>query len=155
PCLRARRKLRSRRQPRPMIVARNARAKFCWIVNVRGWIGTAHLDQRALAPSLKASIVRAACERRWPLGGKEGRVRFAFSSSILRSCVDRHLARRLGATGRTINGTRRAALVGLSICSAVPVRAQTTSGSKDAADSVTLEQPAVFDIAANTGSLKE
>ena len=55
----------------------------------------------------------------------------------------------------TINVTRRAALVGLSTCIAVPVRAQTTSGPKEAADSVTLEQPAVFDIAANTGSLKE
>jgi len=47
-----------------MIVARNARAKFCWIVDVRGLIGAAHLDPRALAPSLKASIVRAACEHR-------------------------------------------------------------------------------------------
>jgi hypothetical protein len=55
----------------------------------------------------------------------------------------------------TINVTRRAALIGLSTCVAAPVRAQTTSRPKDAADSVTLEQPAVFDIAANTGSLKE
>src|SRR5215472_6426091 len=55
----------------------------------------------------------------------------------------------------TINVTRRAALIGLSTCVAVPVRAQPTSRSKDAADSVTLVQPAVFDVAANTGSLKE
>ena len=55
----------------------------------------------------------------------------------------------------TINVTRRAALVGLSTCVAAPVRAQTANRPKDAADSVTLEQPAVFDIAANTGSLKE
>src|SRR5262249_16822166 len=55
----------------------------------------------------------------------------------------------------TINLTRRAALVGLSTCVASPLRAQAPSRSKDAADSMTLEQPAVFDIAANTGSLKE
>src|SRR5262249_16369836 len=55
----------------------------------------------------------------------------------------------------TINVTRRAALIGLSTCIAVPVLAQPTSRSKDAADSVTLVQPAVFDVAANTGSLKE
>src|SRR5262249_40738072 len=70
--------------------------------------------------------------------------------------VDRHLAMRFGATGMTINVTRRAALIGLSTCVAVPVRAQTTTRPRDAAaDSVTLVQPAVFDIAANTGSLKE
>jgi hypothetical protein len=55
----------------------------------------------------------------------------------------------------TINVTRRAALIGLSTCIALPVRAQPTSRSKDAADTLTLEQPAVFDITANTGSLKE
>jgi len=51
--------------------------------------------------------------------------------------------------------TRRAALIGLSTCVAMPVRAQPTSRSKDAVDSLTLVQPAVFDVAANTGSLKE
>src|SRR5262249_48433740 len=55
----------------------------------------------------------------------------------------------------TINLTRRAALVGLLTCVASPLRAQAPSRSKDAADTMTLEQPAVFDIAANTGSLKE
>jgi len=55
----------------------------------------------------------------------------------------------------TINVTRRAALIGLSTCVASPLRAQTTNRSKDAADTLTLEQPAVFDITANTGSLKE
>jgi len=55
----------------------------------------------------------------------------------------------------TINVTRRAAVIGLSTCIALPVRAQTTSRSKDAADTLTLEQPAVFDITANTGSLNE
>jgi len=55
----------------------------------------------------------------------------------------------------TINVTRRAALIGLSTCIAMPVLAQPTSRSKDAADALTLQQPAVFDIAANTGSLKE
>ena len=55
----------------------------------------------------------------------------------------------------TINVTRRAAVIGLSTCIALPVHAQTTSRSKDAADTLTLEQPAVFDITANTGSLKE
>jgi len=42
----------------------------------------------------------------------------------------------------TINVTRRAALIGLSTCVAAPVRAQAQSRPKDAADSVTLEQPA-------------
>ena len=55
----------------------------------------------------------------------------------------------------TINVTRRAAVIGLSSCIALPVRAQTISRSKDAADTLTLEQSAVFDITANTGSLKE
>ncbi|MBV8322026.1 MAG: hypothetical protein JO049_15285 [Hyphomicrobiales bacterium] len=55
----------------------------------------------------------------------------------------------------TINVTRRAALIGLSTCVASPLRAQTPSRSKDAADTLTLEQPAVFDITANTGSLKD
>ena len=64
-------------------------------------------------------------------------------------------ATRFGAIGMTINVTRRAAVIGLSTCIALPVRAQTTSRSKDAADTLTLEQPAVFDITANTGSLKE
>ena len=54
-----------------------------------------------------------------------------------------------------INVTRRTALIGLSTCVAMPVLAQPTSRSKDAVDSLTLVQPAVFDIAANTGSLKE
>jgi hypothetical protein len=137
------------------MVARIARAESCRIADVRGLIGTAHLDPRALAPSPQASIARAACEHRWPLAGKEGRVQFSFSGSVLGTWVDRHLARRSGATGMTIKVTRRAALIGLSTCVAAPVRAQTTSRPKDAADSVTLEQPAVFDIAANTGSLKE
>jgi hypothetical protein len=61
----------------------------------------------------------------------------------------------LWSNGMTINVTRRAALIGLSTCVAVPARAQTTSRSKDAADAMTLQQSAVFDIAANTGSLKE
>jgi hypothetical protein len=64
-------------------------------------------------------------------------------------------ATRFGAIGMTINVTRRAALIGLSSCIALPGHAQTTSRSKDAADTLTLEQPAVFEIAANTGSLKE
>jgi hypothetical protein len=55
----------------------------------------------------------------------------------------------------TINVTRRAAVVGLSTCIALPVSAQTPNRSKDAADTMTLEQPATFEIAANTGSLKE
>lgn len=55
----------------------------------------------------------------------------------------------------TINVTRRAALIGLSTCIAVPARAQTPSRPKDAEGFATLEQPAVFEIAANTGSLKE
>lgn len=54
-----------------------------------------------------------------------------------------------------INVTRRAALIGLSTCIAVPARAQTPNRPKDAEGFATLEQPAVFEIAANTGSLKE
>ena len=55
----------------------------------------------------------------------------------------------------TINVTRRAALIGFSTCMALPARAQTPSRPKDAEGFATLEQPAVFEIAANTGSLKE
>src|SRR5262245_64876096 len=55
----------------------------------------------------------------------------------------------------TINVTLRTSLIGLSTCAAMPVLAQTTTRPRDAADSVTLVQPAVFDVAANTGSLKE
>ena len=55
----------------------------------------------------------------------------------------------------TINVTRRAAVVGLSTCIALPVRAQTPTRPKDAEGFATLEQPATFEIAANTGSLKE
>ena len=82
-------------------------------------------------------------------------MQFNFLSVVLVTPVDRHLARGFGAIAMTINVTRRAALIGLSTCIAVPVLAQPTSRSKDAADSVTLVQPAVFDVAANTGSLKE
>jgi len=55
----------------------------------------------------------------------------------------------------TINVTRRAAVVGLSTCIALPARAQTPTRPKDAEGFATLEQPATFEIAANTGSLKE
>jgi hypothetical protein len=65
------------------------------------------------------------------------------------------LATRFGAIAMTINVTRRAALIGLSTCVASPLLAQTPNRSKDAADTLTLEQTAVFDINANTGSLKE
>jgi hypothetical protein len=74
--------LRSRRQPTRIIVARIARAESCRIADVRGLIGTAHLDPRALAPSPQASIARAACEHRWPLAGKEGRVQFGFRTAF-------------------------------------------------------------------------
>jgi len=74
----ARDAVRSRRQPTPILVARIARAESCRIADVRGLIGTAHLDPRALAPSPQTSIARAACEHRWPLAGKEGRVQFSF-----------------------------------------------------------------------------
>jgi hypothetical protein len=55
----------------------------------------------------------------------------------------------------TITVTRRAAVIGLSTCIASPVRAQAQSRPKDAEEFAKLEQPAVFEIAANTGSLKE
>ncbi len=82
-------------------------------------------------------------------------MQFNFFKRRLVTQVDRHPATRFGAIGMTINVTRRAAVIGLSTCIALPVRAQTTSRSKDAADALTLEQPAVFDITSNTGSLKE
>jgi hypothetical protein len=82
-------------------------------------------------------------------------VQFNFLSVVLVTPVDRHLVRGFGAIAMTINVTRRAALIGLSTCIAVPVLAQPTSRSKDAVDALTLQQSAVFDIAANTGSLKE
>lgn len=82
-------------------------------------------------------------------------MQFNFASVVLVTQVDCHLARRFGAIGMIINVTRRAALIGLSTCIAVPARAQTPSRPKDAEGFATLEQPAVFEIAANTGSLKE
>jgi hypothetical protein len=53
---------------------------------------------------------------------------------------------------------RRAALIGLSILVGLPVRAQTTDTggpTPDAVESVTLEQPAIFEIRSTTGTLKE
>jgi hypothetical protein len=48
--------------------------------------------------------------------------------------------------------TRRAALIALATCVAVPAHAQT---SRQNAELVTLDRPATFEIAPNTGSLKE
>ena len=58
----------------------------------------------------------------------------------------------------TINLTRRTALIGLSSFVASRVRAQTnppSNSTPDAAESVSLEAPAVFDITPTTGTLKE
>jgi hypothetical protein len=58
----------------------------------------------------------------------------------------------------TTNLTRRTALIGLSSFVASRVRAQTNSPSNstpDAAEPVSLEAPAVFDITPTTGTLKE
>src|SRR5262245_65006771 len=49
--------------------------------------------------------------------------------------------------------TRRAALIGLSTCAALPARAQTNRTREG--EFVTLDRPATFDISPNTGSLKE
>src|SRR5262245_66253504 len=49
--------------------------------------------------------------------------------------------------------TRRAALIGLSTCAALPARAQTNRTKEG--EFVTLDRPATFDISPNTGSLKE
>ena len=52
--------------------------------------------------------------------------------------------------------TRCTALVGFLVVLASPICAETSSGSKpDAAGSAQLEQPAVFDINARSGALKE
>jgi hypothetical protein len=48
--------------------------------------------------------------------------------------------------------TRRAAFIALATCVAVPAHAQT---SRQNAELVTLDRPAAFEIAPNTGSLKE
>ena len=58
----------------------------------------------------------------------------------------------------TINLTRRTALIGLSSFVASRGRAQTnppSNSTPDAAESVSLEAPAVFDITPTTGTLKE
>src|SRR5262249_61519651 len=52
-----------------------------------------------------------------------------------------------------VNLTRRAALIGLSTCAALPARAQTNRTREG--EFVTLDRPATFDISPNTGSLKE
>ena len=54
--------------------------------------------------------------------------------------------------------TRRTALVGMSTCLALPVRAQTPptrSGTSEGEEFAVLEQPVSFDIASSGGSLKE
>jgi hypothetical protein len=48
--------------------------------------------------------------------------------------------------------TRRAAFIALATCVAVPAHAQT---SRQNAEFMTLDRPATFEIAPNTGSLKE
>jgi hypothetical protein len=48
--------------------------------------------------------------------------------------------------------TRRAAFIALATCAAVPAHAQT---GRQSAEMVTLDRPAAFEIAPNTGSLKE
>jgi hypothetical protein len=48
--------------------------------------------------------------------------------------------------------TRRAAFIALATCAAVPAHAQT---GRQNAEFVTLDRPAAFEIAPNTGSLKE
>jgi hypothetical protein len=48
--------------------------------------------------------------------------------------------------------TRRAAFIALATCVAVPAHGQT---SRQSAEFVTLDRPAAFEIAPNTGSLKE
>jgi hypothetical protein len=63
-----------------------------------------------------------------------------------------------GKPDMTINLTRRTALIGLSSFVASQVRAQTnppTNSTPDAAEPVSLEAPAVFDITPTTGTLKE
>src|SRR6266516_2184912 len=66
----------------------------------------------------------------------------------------------LRETDMTTNLTRRTALIGvsifvvLSIFVVVPVRAQTTP-TADAAESVSLKQPATLEITPTTGTLKE
>jgi hypothetical protein len=51
-----------------------------------------------------------------------------------------------------ISLTRSAAFLGLATCIALPASAQ---ASRQNAESVTLDRPATFEIAPNTGSLKE
>jgi hypothetical protein len=61
-----------------------------------------------------------------------------------------------GEPDLTIKLTRRAALIGLSACTAFSVRAQTPPASESAVtEAVSLEQPAIFDVAATSGTLKE
>jgi hypothetical protein len=61
-------------------------------------------------------------------------------------------------TGMTINPTRLAILIGLSILAVAPARAQPnqpSSAKPDAAEFAALERPVAFEISANTGTLKE
>src|SRR5260370_41464584 len=53
---------------------------------------------------------------------------------------------------KMITLTRRAAFICLASCTVLPTYAQT---SRQNAEFVTLDRPATFEIAANTGSLKE
>ncbi|HKF08391.1 MAG TPA: hypothetical protein VKB89_06680 [Xanthobacteraceae bacterium] len=58
----------------------------------------------------------------------------------------------------TFKLTRRATLIGLSVCAALPAHAQTLPQDKagpDVTEAVSLEQRAIFDVAPITGTLKE
>jgi hypothetical protein len=64
----------------------------------------------------------------------------------------------LSVAGAIMSLTRCTALIGLSTFLALPVRAQTTAPAgptPDAVESVSLEQPAIFEITSISGTLKE
>jgi hypothetical protein len=65
---------------------------------------------------------------------------------------------KLSVAGAIISLTRCTVLIGLSTFLALPVRAQTTAPggpTPDAVESVSLEQPAIFEITSISGTLKE
>jgi hypothetical protein len=91
--------------------------------------------------------VRALWARRAALAAAEGTVQV----NLQRYFRNFHPSRRFRRT-KMSTLTRRAAFIALATCAAVPAHAQT---GRQSAEMVTLDRPAAFEIAPNTGSLKE
>jgi hypothetical protein len=87
-----------------------------------------------------------------PLVG-DARKRSAGGGELLASCFRNFWSRQALWNSKMITLKRRAALIAFASCAASSANAQTSRPQN--AEFVTFERPAVFEIAPNTGSLKE